>query len=171
MDSANQQSRRAFLRRSGGLVTASTVLGLSGVQAGAAETAAKAERSDRQITTLADSHYYLSDVRIEEGFEREGDVVVGTRTGIRTLEIQNGRIKALHGADAALDAALPRYRAQGKLLAQGRLRHMQTLGRLGEASRFDDCNESSQKAWVEHLASLWRITPLIHKANNHHLNI
>jgi len=116
VDSANQQSRRAFLRRSGGLVTASTVLGLTGVQAGAAETAAKAERSDRQITTLADSHYYLSDVRIEEGFEREGDVVVGTRTGIRTLEIQNGRIKALHGPDAALDAALPRYRAQGKLL-------------------------------------------------------
>jgi cytosine/adenosine deaminase-related metal-dependent hydrolase len=116
MESAYQQSRRAFLRRSGGLVTASTVLGLSAGQAEAVSAATDVDRSKQQVTALADSHFYLTDVRLEEGFEREGDVVIGTKTGIYTLEIQNGRIKALHSANAALDTALPRYKAQGKLL-------------------------------------------------------
>ena len=116
MQSANHQSRRAFLRHSGGLATASAILGLSGTQSGAAEAAASTDQSRQHITTVTDSHYYLSDVRLEEGFEHEGEVVVGTRTGIHTLEIQDGRIKALHDAGAALKAALPRYKAQGKLL-------------------------------------------------------
>ena len=116
MQSANHQSRRAFLRHSGGLATASAILGLSGTQSGAAEAAASTDQSRQHITTVTDSHYYLSDVRLEEGFEHEGEVVVGTRTGIHTLEIQDGRIKALHDAGAALEAALPRYKAQGKLL-------------------------------------------------------
>jgi cytosine/adenosine deaminase-related metal-dependent hydrolase len=116
MQSANHQSRRAFLRHSGGLAAASTILGLGGAQTGAAEATANTAQSGEHITTVTDSHYYLSDVRLEEGFEHEGEVVVGTRTGIHTLEIQNGRIKAVHSTDAALEAALPRYRAQGKLL-------------------------------------------------------
>ncbi|MBO1908317.1 amidohydrolase family protein [Microvirga sp. 3-52] len=116
MQSANHQSRRAFLRHSGGLATASAILGLSGMQSGAAEAAASTDQSRQHIATVTDSHYYLSDVRFEEGFEHEGEVVVGTRTGIHTLEIQDGRIKAVHDADAALEAALPRYKAQGKLL-------------------------------------------------------
>jgi cytosine/adenosine deaminase-related metal-dependent hydrolase len=116
VQSANHQSRRAFLRHSGGLATASAVLGLSGTQTGAAEAASNPDQSRQHITTVTDSHYYLSDVRLEEGFEHEGEVVVGTRTGIHTLEIQNGRIKAVHSSDAALEAALPRYKAQGSLL-------------------------------------------------------
>jgi cytosine/adenosine deaminase-related metal-dependent hydrolase len=116
MQSANHQSRRAFLRHSGGLATASAILGLSGTQSGAAEAAASTDQSRQHITTVTDSHYYLSDVRLEEGFEHEGEVVVGTRTGNHTLEIQDGRIKALHDAGAALEAALPHYKAQGKLL-------------------------------------------------------
>jgi cytosine/adenosine deaminase-related metal-dependent hydrolase len=89
---------------------------LSGAPTAAAETTVKTNPSDKQVTTLKDGHYYLTDVRLEEGFEREGEVVVGTRTGIHTLEIQDGRIKAAHDAGAALEAALPRYKAQGKLL-------------------------------------------------------
>jgi cytosine/adenosine deaminase-related metal-dependent hydrolase len=89
---------------------------LSGTQSGAAEAAASTNQSDQHITTVTDSHYYLSDVRLEEGFEHEGEVVVGTRTGIHTLEILDGRIKTLHDAGATLKAALPRYKAQGKLL-------------------------------------------------------
>jgi hypothetical protein len=111
MQSADHQSRRAFLRHSGGLAAASTILSLSGAQTAAAEATAKTNQSHQQVTTVKDSHYYLTDVRLEEGFEREGEVVVGTRTGIHTLEIENGRIKAMHGAGAALDAALPRYKA------------------------------------------------------------
>jgi cytosine/adenosine deaminase-related metal-dependent hydrolase len=116
VQSANRHSRRAFLRHSGGLATASAILGLSGAQTGAAEAAGDTDQSRQDITVVTDSHYYLSDVRLEEGFEHEGEMVVGTRTGIHTLEIQNGRIKAVHSTDAALEAALPRYRAQGKLL-------------------------------------------------------
>lgn len=116
MQSQNHQSRRAFLRHSGGLATASAIIGLSGMQSGAAEAGFSTAQSRQHITTLTDSHYYLSDVRLEEGFEHEGEVIVGTRTGVYTLEVQDGRIKALHDANAALDASLPRYKAQGKLL-------------------------------------------------------
>ncbi|RDI50520.1 amidohydrolase family protein [Microvirga subterranea] len=116
MERAHQQSRRAFLRRSGGLLTASAALGLSAAQAEATSASTNVDQSEQEVTALIDNHYYLSNVRLEEGFEREDDVVIGTRTGIHTLEIQNGRIKALHGANAALDAVLPRYTAHGKLL-------------------------------------------------------
>jgi len=116
VQSATHQSRRAFLRHSGGLVTASTMLGLSGMPSRAAEGAANAEPSRQRITSLTDAHYYLTDLRLEEGFEYDGETVVGTRTGTHTLEIEHGRIKAVHGADAALNAALPRYKAQGTLL-------------------------------------------------------
>ena len=44
-----------------------------------------------------------------------------------------------------------------KLLAQGRLCHMQALGRFGEASRLNDCDESSQEAWVEHFVPLGQV--------------
>ncbi|MBZ6078230.1 amidohydrolase family protein [Microvirga puerhi] len=88
---------------------------MSGAQTRAA-TIANKDQPGRHIPTVTDGHYYLSEVRLEEGFEHEGEVVVGTRTGIHTLEIQNGCIKALHGTDAALEPALPRYNAQGKLL-------------------------------------------------------
>lgn len=115
MENAHQQSRRTFLCRSGGLVTASAMLSPSAVQAEVAGTAAEEDRL-KKVMTLTNSHFYLSDVRLEEGFEHEDDVVIGTRTGIHTLEIQNGRIKALHDADATLDATLPRYKALGKLL-------------------------------------------------------
>src|SRR5918997_605352 len=69
MQSANHQSRRAFLRHSGGLATASAVLGLSGTQSGVAEAAASTDQSRQHITTVTDSHYYSSDVRLEKGFE------------------------------------------------------------------------------------------------------
>lgn len=116
MQSASHQSRRTFLRHSSGLATASAILGLSGAQSGAADAGTNTDQSRLHITTVTDSHYYLSDLRLEEGFEHEGEVIVGTRTGIYTLEVQHGRIKALHDAGAALNAALPRYKAQGKLL-------------------------------------------------------
>lgn len=116
MQRANHQSRRAFLRHSGGLATASAILGLSGARARATATVGNPDQAYQPITAVTDSHYYLSDVRLEEGFEREGEIIVGTRTGIHTLEIQSGRIKAVHNADAALETSLPRYMAPGRLL-------------------------------------------------------
>lgn len=67
------------------------------------------------MTALEDSHYLLADVRLEEGFEKDGDVIVATRTALYTLEIRDGRIAALHAAGSTLPAGLPTYRANGRL--------------------------------------------------------
>lgn len=77
--------------------------------------ASKVDATGR-TATIADRHYYLANVRLEEGFEYDGEVVVGTRTGLHTLEIEDGRITSLRGADAASGGALPVYDAQGRLL-------------------------------------------------------
>lgn len=67
------------------------------------------------MTSVKDTHYLIADVRLEEGFERDGDVIVATRTALYTLEIRDGRIAALHAAGSPLPASLPTYRANGQL--------------------------------------------------------
>lgn len=67
------------------------------------------------MTSVKDTHYLIADVRLEEGFERDGDVIVATRTALYTLEIRDGRIAALHAAGSPLPAGLPTYRANGQL--------------------------------------------------------
>ena len=67
------------------------------------------------MTPFQNSHYLIADVRLEEGFERDGDVIVATRTALYTLEIRDGRIAALHAAGSPLPAGLPTYRANGQL--------------------------------------------------------
>jgi cytosine/adenosine deaminase-related metal-dependent hydrolase len=64
---------------------------------------------------VKDTHYLIADVRLEEGFERDGDVIVATRTALYTLEIRDGRIAALHSAGSPLPAGRPTYRANGQL--------------------------------------------------------
>ncbi|MFJ5370835.1 amidohydrolase family protein, partial [Bosea sp. CER48] len=59
--------------------------------------------------------YCLTEVRLEDGFERDGDIVTGTRTALYTLEIKGGKIAALHAAGATLPAGVPCYRAHGQL--------------------------------------------------------
>ena len=54
-------------------------------------------------------------MRLEEGFEHDGDIVVGTRTALHTLEIKDGKIAALHPAGATLPGGVPRYQAHGQL--------------------------------------------------------
>ncbi|MGD9479823.1 amidohydrolase family protein [Shinella sp. G-2] len=110
---AVSQSRRAFLSRTGQLTTAAAVAGLTGT-AGHAATAETC-KEDATVTSVKDSHYLLADVRLEEGFEKDGDVIVATRTALYTLEIRDGRIAALHGAGSALPAGLPTYQANGQL--------------------------------------------------------
>ena len=112
MEIAHSPSRRAFLRNTGGLAAASTMIGFGAAQA---QTAA-AQDVDVQIATLADAHYYLTDVRLEEGFAYQDDMISGTRTGLYTVEIRDGRIAAVFASGAALDAVLPRYSAQGQLM-------------------------------------------------------
>ena len=105
------QSRRAFLSRTGQLTTAAAVAGLTG-SAAAADSNCK---EDATVTTVKDTHYLLADVRLEEGFEKDGDIVVATRTALYTLEIKDGKIAALHAAGSTLPTGLPTYQANGQL--------------------------------------------------------
>jgi len=115
MEAGFQQSRRAFLGQTGGMATACAVIGLASGSA----TAAPATRSSAAPTTgtqsVTDQHYCLTDVRLEDGFEYDGDTVIATRTGLYALEIKAGKIVALHSAGSALPAGLPRYQAHGQL--------------------------------------------------------
>jgi cytosine/adenosine deaminase-related metal-dependent hydrolase len=112
---AVSQSRRTFLSRTGQLTTAAAIAGLTaGIsREAAAETSDCAE--ENAVISVKDSHYLLADVRLEEGFEKDGDVIVATRTALYTLEIKDGKIAALHGAGAALPAGLATYQANGQL--------------------------------------------------------
>lgn len=105
-------SRRQFLCASGGMVAAGAML--AGVPA-RAEAAAEA-----QVAQISERHYQLTDVRLETGFVRDGDVITGTETALKVLEIRDGRIAAI--GDHAQDG-LPRYSAMG-LLALPPMRDM-----------------------------------------------
>ena len=115
MGSVQHQSRRGFLMQTGQLTTSAAVIGLAGGSAQAAPGKAGKDDAKAGVTALTDRHYYLGGVRLEDGFDYDGQVVVGTRTGLYTLEIKDGKIAALHPAGAALSATLPRYDAGGQL--------------------------------------------------------
>ncbi|MBK4216978.1 amidohydrolase family protein [Paracoccus caeni] len=111
MLSTQHHSRRAFLRGSGGLMTASAAFAMSAASGHAAEGAA-----DNRATSIAETHYYLTDVLLETGFEREGDLVIATLTAPHALEIRDGAIQAILPEGAVLDPAIARYSAGGQLL-------------------------------------------------------
>jgi cytosine/adenosine deaminase-related metal-dependent hydrolase len=111
---AVSQSRRTFLSRTGQLTTAAAVAGFTGISHEAAAQTTTSEEN-ATVTSVKDNHYLLADVRLEEGFERDGDVVVATRTALYALEIKDGKIAALHAAGATLPVGLPTYQANGQL--------------------------------------------------------
>ncbi|WP_291159831.1 amidohydrolase family protein [Ensifer sp. SSB1] len=110
------QSRRTFLSRTGSLTTACAVAGLSGGAVREASASAGKSVGETNTKTLADRHYVLTGVRLEEGFEYDGDVVVATRTALYGLEIKDGAIVALHPENANLPEGVPRFQANGQLL-------------------------------------------------------
>lgn len=120
MELAYHQSRRSFIGRTGGLATACAVMaGLPGGAAMAQSTAAK-PASARAVADVGkriptEQHYLLTDVRLEEGFVYDGDIVTGTRSGRHTLEIKGGKIAAVHAVGAAVPAGPPSYEANGQL--------------------------------------------------------
>lgn len=111
MQATSHHSRRTFLSGTGGLIVASASLAGAVTPAVAQEAAA-----DDIARSIPETHYYLSNVRLEDGFEREGDYVTATLTGLYTLEIRDGSIAAIHQDGATLTPSLPRYSAEGKLL-------------------------------------------------------
>lgn len=114
MENPQQPGRRAFLSQTGKLTTACAVIGLTGGMAQAASPGG--EPCAPTPMTLTDRHYCLSEVRLEDGFEYDGETVIGTRTALYMLEIKDGKIAAIHAANTALPAGVPRYKAQGQLL-------------------------------------------------------
>ncbi|MBP2170871.1 cytosine/adenosine deaminase-related metal-dependent hydrolase [Erwinia toletana] len=117
MQTPQQQSRRNFLTKSA-LVTAGSAMLASGISAAATTTPVTAACADSaaSVKALNATHYRLINVRLEEGFEREGDTVIATRTGLYHLEIHHGKIIALQPASTASNSALPTFDAQGLLL-------------------------------------------------------
>ncbi|PYI51576.1 amidohydrolase [Paenibacillus flagellatus] len=60
--------------------------------------------------------YWLTDVLLEEGYEEEDGMVVGTKTGLYHLRIERGRIADIVPGDGQPPADLPRYGAKRLLL-------------------------------------------------------
>lgn len=109
MNARTAPSRRQFLCGTGGLVAVS-----AGLTGGAAP--AQTTEADAITSSIAESHYYLTDALLEQGFQRENDIVVATITATKTLEIRDGRIVAILDDGAALTSAVPRYSAGGRLV-------------------------------------------------------
>jgi cytosine/adenosine deaminase-related metal-dependent hydrolase len=105
-------SRRAFLRATSGLAAASSMLAFGPAQA---EIRAP-DATELRIATVSDARYYLTGVRLEEGFAYQDEMISGTRTGLHAVEIRDGRIAAVLAPDAALEAGVPRYDARGLLM-------------------------------------------------------
>jgi cytosine/adenosine deaminase-related metal-dependent hydrolase len=115
MEAVHTQSRRAFLGRTGGVATACAMAGLAGGAAAATPAAARPAAPEAGAQTLTDQHYLLANVRLEDGFVHDGDIVTATRTALHALEIKGGKIVALHAAGAVLPTGLPVYQANGQL--------------------------------------------------------
>ncbi|OCQ54755.1 N-isopropylammelide isopropyl amidohydrolase [Photorhabdus australis subsp. thailandensis] len=116
MEKLQHQSCRDFLGQTGKLTTVCAVISLAGGIAQARPSTVLSGTSQVQTTLLTDRHYYLSDVLLEEGFEYDGDTVIGTRTALYTLEIKDGRIAAIHASGTLFNMNLPCYQVQGQLL-------------------------------------------------------
>ncbi|NUU66262.1 amidohydrolase family protein [Enterobacteriaceae bacterium BIT-l23] len=96
-------SRRDFLCTGAKLTAAGTLLaaGMSGAASGAQPQQGEAAKSPLP------ARYRLHNVRLEEGFDKEGEVVVATQTGLYDIDIDGGKIVALHPAGASPGATGP----------------------------------------------------------------
>lgn len=91
-------SRKDFLKKSGlgfaGMAIVPGLLGANGFPA---------QQSVDKKTIQMDKEFTLKNVRLETGFEYEGDEVISTRTGLFSVAISNGKIKSI-SADPANDS-------------------------------------------------------------------
>ncbi|MCA0234328.1 MAG: amidohydrolase family protein [Bacteroidetes bacterium] len=90
-------SRKAFLQNS--------VVGLSGLSLAPSPSSQISEKEIIwNIPMGAARHYTLKNVRLETGFDYEGEEVVGTKTGLFSVEIENGKIKNVSTQKPPADA-------------------------------------------------------------------
>lgn len=93
------------------------LLGAGGLAAGALSLAAATSGQARAAAKPAPGGaYYLRNVKLETGYEREGDDVVATRTALKTIKIDKGVIAAILPAEQALPPGATAYDAGGLLL-------------------------------------------------------
>ena len=112
---SENKSRREFISQSGKMVTACALFGATGSVAYAADSAKPTCETGKPMTITA-KHYYLDNVLLEAGFNFDGNVATSTRTELKTLEIQDGKIVALRDNKRHDDATLPHYDAGNTLM-------------------------------------------------------
>lgn len=107
MNEVMPHSRRTFLGSTARLAAAGAALSISGGLLPA-----------RAATTIDARDYLLNWVRLEEGFEHQGGVLTGTRSGLYQLRITEGRISEIRLQSEVRTAAgsLPAFDAGGRLL-------------------------------------------------------
>ncbi|MBQ0209144.1 amidohydrolase family protein [Providencia rettgeri] len=110
---ADQSSgRREFLSTSAKVAAACTLFGtVSGIA-----SAQNQPTMSSDITRITDSHYYLDDVLLETGFNFRDTTVIGTKTALQTVEIDQGKIVAILPNKQHVNHQLNAYNAQGKLM-------------------------------------------------------
>jgi len=110
------QSRRNFLSQTARMTAGSALLA-SGMAAAATGSTATPTCEDKgEVNAISSPHYRLQNVRLEEGFEYEGDSVIATRTGLYDLEVNNGALVAIQPVKDRTASALPAFDAGGLLL-------------------------------------------------------
>lgn len=102
-------SRRDFLQQGLRLTAAGSLLaaGMSHAAPDNAPARPPLPQGDR---------YQLRNVRLEEGFEREGGEVIATHTALYDITVQAGRFAAIERAGQARVSDLPQWDAAGALL-------------------------------------------------------
>lgn len=111
-------SRRALLG-AGALIGGAASLAAAGATATAATSPSTLEprpAAPALAKPPMSKPYFLRNVRLETGYAREGDEVVGTLTELKTLKIDKGVIAAILPASAPLPKGVTAYDANGLLL-------------------------------------------------------
>ncbi|AHG20938.1 deaminase [Chania multitudinisentens RB-25] len=109
------KSRREFLSQSGKIAAACAFMGAVSSTGYAADSATTSSETGQRMKITA-PHYYLDNVLLEAGFEFDGSTPLRTRTELKTLEINQGKIVALRDNRQHLNNQLPVYDAGGKLM-------------------------------------------------------
>ncbi|WP_454762228.1 amidohydrolase [Caulobacter segnis] len=92
------------------------LLGAGGLAAGALGLTAASGQARAAAKPVAGAVYYLRNVRLETGFERDGDDIAATRTELRTLKIDKGTIAAILPVSAAIPPGATVHDAGGLLM-------------------------------------------------------
>ncbi|MDD9341793.1 MAG: amidohydrolase family protein [Providencia heimbachae] len=105
--------RREFLSTSAKVAAACT---LFGAVSGIASAETNQSLQSRGISSITDKHYYLDDALLETGFNYRDATVIGTKTALQTIEINDGKVAAILPNKQHANSEINAYSAQGKLM-------------------------------------------------------